>query len=179
MILIPSVTEVIKAWADYSKIPEHMLNIASERGKQAHDACAKRAMGLWPMDVPPNARGFYESFLRWFDHVVDEVLMVEERLVDEALGFHGQPDILVRSKHGEILLVDLKTPAALKWAWRLQMAAYNRLTIVATPWTPHRHGTLRLHSQGGVPKMDWFDERAEDLIKYLEVLNHYRCSKAA
>jgi hypothetical protein len=174
MILTPSVTQIVSPWVDFSRVPEGILNAASERGSKAHHACSNRAMGLWSLEVPQDIRGYYDSFLRWFDPVVEEVLMVEDRLVDETLGFHGQPDILVRSKHGEILLVDLKTPAALKRAWRLQMSGYYRLVTIATPWTPHRTGTLRLHPEGRIPKMDWFDESAEDFPMFLQALNLYR-----
>lgn len=138
MIIFPSVTEVLQPWADFSRIPPAVLEAASIRGTAVHDVCATIARNLPVISVPDETAGYVASFQRWFDHVVDEVLLCEERLTDDDFGYHGEPDSLIKSKHQEIILVDFKTPATKTKTWRVQLAAYKNLVekykgVVAIP----------------------------------------------
>ncbi len=167
---LPSCTEVLKPWIDFSHVPPGMLQLASERGTRVHEACAAHALGIWMPYPDGDVRGYIFSFHRWFDSQVAEVLLVEERLADDRLGYHGQIDLVVRLKSGEVVIVDLKTPLAKSKAWRLQMAGYLNLYPTAT-----KAGSLRLHPAGKVPKMDWYDgSAAADLAVFLSCLNVHR-----
>jgi len=169
----PSVTQILNPYVDFSNVPHDRLVLASERGTLVHEACAALAQGVFLMDIQPEISGYVESFRRWFYPVVDDVLLIETRLADEAMGYHGQPDILVRSKHGEILLVDYKTPLALSKSWRLQMAAYKRLCEMAG-FAPDRCGSLRLSPEGKTPAMQWYENSAQDITLFLQALNLWR-----
>lgn len=171
----PSATQVLQRYVDFSQVPPDRLALAAERGTQVHEACAMYAQGLFSVMVLDNEiAGYVDSFRRWFDRVVDVVILCETRLLDEAMAFHGQPDILVKAKHGEILLVDYKTPVALSKSWRLQMAAYRHLCELAGH-VPDRCGSLRLSPDGKAPKMNWYEEEsAQDLNIFLCALNVHR-----
>lgn len=176
MISYPSVTEVISLYADYSKISPVVLDAACERGTKVHEICAMIARGEFVVGIDPAYQGYIDSFRRWYDAVVDVLIFAEERLADMQFGFHGQPDLLVKSKYGEILMVDLKTTAAKSKVWRLQLAAYSHLVTLAYPDTgPFRAGSLRLSPVGKTPKMDWYDgSGATDLNVFVSALNVFR-----
>jgi len=167
------VTQIISPYVDFSHVPPDRLALASERGTRVHTACAAHAQGLFMLGLPPDITGYVDSFRRWFDHVVDHVILVEERLADDAMGYHGQPDILVAAKHGETLLVDYKTPVAKSKSWRLQMAAYKRLCELAG-YAPDRCGSLRLSPEGKTPAMQWYENSAQDITLFLQALNLWR-----
>jgi hypothetical protein len=168
-----SVTEVLSPFADFSKIPPAVLEAAATRGTAVHDICANIARGLLVMNVPSETAGYVASYQRWFDLMVDEVLMVEMRLVDTALGYHGEEDLIVRSKAQEIILVDLKTPVNLIMSWRIQLAGYRNLAV-KEGITPDRVGSLRLDPDGGIAKMKYYDNSLTDFNYFLQALNLYR-----
>jgi hypothetical protein len=174
MIIFPSVTEALQPWADFSKVPPAVLQAAADRGTAVHQACAAYAAALPVFGLPPEVEPYFNSFRRWFDHVVDEVLLCEERLTDEDFGYHGEPDTVVKSKHQEIILVDLKTPVTKTKTWRVQLAAYKNLVEKYKGVKVDRVGSLRLSPEGKTPKMDYYEYQAQDFNIFLSSLNCYR-----
>jgi len=170
---MPSVTEVLKPWSDFSHIPAAVLEAASVRGTAVHDVCATIARGLPALNIPDEIQGRVDSWKRWFDLIVDEVLLVEERLVDTSFGYHGEPDLIIKAKHGEIILVDNKTPVQLVKTWQLQCAGYWSLAS-KNGIEPARTGSLRLHPEGGIAKMEYYDLSLTDFNLFLQALNLYR-----
>ncbi len=168
--MFPSVTEVLSPWADFSKIPPDVLAHAAARGTAVHDACAAYASGVFVVRNNEEITGYLDSFVRWFELMVDEVLLVEPRLVDTDFGFHGEEDLVVRSKHSEIILVDLKTPVQLLKSWRLQLSAYNHLVIKHGIRTD-RVGSLQLDPNGKIAKMTYYDSSLNDFNLFLQCLN--------
>ncbi|HOG08681.1 MAG TPA: hypothetical protein PK983_11360 [Syntrophales bacterium] len=181
MRYLPTVTEVISPFVDFSRIPPNVLQMAADRGTSVHDVCLNfHAKGMpFVGEIQEDAKGYIESFDRWLDQIVADVLLVERRLFDEAHGFCGQIDLLVKTKQAEIWLPDLKTPLQKSRSWRVQMAAYLRLCNVAG-YEPKRSGSLRLRKDGKVPMMDWYEESAaQDFNIFLSALNCHRFFKAA
>ncbi len=88
MRYLPTVTEVIEPWVDFSRIPAAKLQAAQERGTAVHEVCTLYARGIWPA-VAPEYAGYFDSFRRWYDKVVDELILAEERLFSEAHGYCG------------------------------------------------------------------------------------------
>ena len=174
MRLLPTTTEVIAPWTDFSKIPPDVLQRAADRGTDVHAACTTFAKGLPVMGLPVELRGYFDSYRRWFEQIVQEVILVEERLFDEANGYCGQIDLLVKTKQGEVVLVDLKTPIALSKSWKLQIASYRHL-LEMNGYHPDRCGSLRLSPDGKIPKMDFYEgSAAQDFNIFLHALNCYR-----
>lgn len=127
---LPSVTEVIgfcnsQAFANVS--PER-LEVASVRGQEFHQLAAAYLLSLPILEVPEECEGYFTSFRRWADSMVEEVVLVEERLVCPAYGFTGMPDLVCRLKgDDELVLGDYKTGQVASKGWRLQTAAYRYL----------------------------------------------------
>lgn len=172
MIFI-SVTQALQPWSDFSMVPPAMLEAAAARGTAVHDACATIARGLPLVNVAPEIEGYVASYQRWFDLMVDEVLLVEERLVDVDFGYNGEPDLVIRAKNQKIILIDNKTPVQMINSWRLQCAAYCAL-VCKNGITPSLSGSLRLKKDGGIARMDYYDNVAADFNLFLQALNLYR-----
>jgi hypothetical protein len=167
---LPRVTSILSPYADWSNIPPDVLEAACIRGTGVHEACTAHALGLFS-PVPDVYRGYFDSYLRWFDAVVDDVMIVEERL-SSAFGFCGQPDLVVRSKQNETLLVDLKSTLMHPRTFMLQCAAYTHL--VERNYEPikiDRAGTLHLSKEGKVPQMRWTENNREAITIFLQLLN--------
>jgi len=160
-VTYPSVTTILRPFSgfDSSGIPESVLARASERGTLVHTLNAAYAKKQWAPSPTPEASGYCQSFRWWFDTFVDEVIICEEELVDEELGFMGHPDIVVSSrKLGGIILADEKTPVQRKRLWGAQLAAYRRLVEKKIGEKVHRIGSLRLSPTGLPPTFDEFTD---------------------
>jgi hypothetical protein len=180
---MPSVTTVIGAvfqhWYNFDRVPEDVLEAAKVRGTDVHAACATIAKGFFPMCIPPEYQGYIDSFFRWRDLMVDEFLLVEERIVDPLLGYHGTPDLLIRSRQNEIILPDLKTPAALMPTWRWQLPAYDHLVADNLGLKIDRCGSLRLNREGKPAAMKYYEDRdrRRNFTVFLSALNVYKNAK--
>lgn len=175
--MTPSVTRIIAPWVKFDHVPQDRLRAAAERGTRIHAACRSIAegIGFFPMSEDDRAiAGYVQSFRRWLQIVVKEVIFTEGELRDDRFGFVGHPDLFVLARNGEALLVDLKSPVTKSKTWRLQLSAYAHLCRQAG-YFPDRIGSLRLHPEGKPPRMDWYEESAlQDFNVFLSCLNAYR-----
>lgn len=172
MYYLPSVTEVISPWVSFPGVREDVLKAAADRGTLVHSLCADYAKGNYIIP-PEEVAGYFNSFRQWFDLVVDSVILVEERLIDNDFWFCGQIDLLVKSKQKEVLLIDLKTPLALSKTWAIQIASYRQI-CKANKYFPHKSGSLRLSPDGKPPKMDWIENPDQAFVIFLSALNVFR-----
>jgi len=177
MIYFPSVTEVLSPWVDFSRIQPDVLDSAAKRGTAVHNACFAYAAGL-PVIESSEVTPYLDSFKRWFDLVVAEVILCEQRITDEAHGYHGEPDIVIMAKHNEVILVDVKTPVTKIKTWRIQLSAYKELCEMFLGKQMDRVGSLRLSPEGKTAKMDYYDCHAQDFSIFLSSLNCYRYFKS-
>ena len=149
--IMPTVTQVLEPFTDFSAVPPEVLEYAAERGTRVHGYCAAIASGLWiPGGIDDECAGYVASFRRWFSFV-DEVHAVELRLHDDTMGFSGQSDLIVTLNGDKALsLWDLKSPITEGRTWCAQVAAYRHLA------TEHgfriaRQGSIRLKRDGCAP----------------------------
>ena len=173
---LPSVTQVLAPWTDYSRIPEHVLANASERGSRVHAVCAARIQGLWHPPVGEDIAGYVQSFDDWARLAVDGVLLVEPELVDDRIGYCGHIDLVctIRGDDEGATVVDLKTPQALGFTWRAQLAAYRNLATV-NGFNVTRVVSLRLAKDGGRARLDEYTGTAgPDFAGFLSALNAWR-----
>lgn len=175
---IPSVTEVLSLFTDFSRIRPDVLAHAAERGTIVHQACAAIASGLWSLGVPPDCAGYVKSFERWFN-LVDTVHMVEAELIHPIHGYMGHLDLCVTLRcetHSRI--VDLKTPITEGVTWAAQIAAYEELVRTNSDHLPKRSGSLRLRADGGVARFSENVDGTRPLSAFLNALSAYRYFKS-
>ena len=175
----PSVTQVLSVYQDFSMVPEHVLAMASERGTQVHAICSSLAKGLFVShrQITSDIEGYIQSFNQWFSDYVEEVVLIEQELIDESLGFIGHPDLIVKIKKAPYLtLIDLKTPKIVGKTWRAQLAAYWHLAALQKKFKNiKRCGSLRLKENGGPPIFDEFTNTSHtDFAAFLSALNAWR-----
>ena len=120
----PSVTQVFRPWIDARWFTDE----ARDRGRAVHAAAAAHLQGLYVPPLPPGWAPYFDSFRAWADLMLDDVIMVERRLVDTVRGYCGQADLVctLRGRAGAVL-VDWKTSATPEKWWSLQVAAYRQL----------------------------------------------------
>lgn len=175
---LPSVTQVLAAFTDYSGVPAHVLEAASERGSRVHAICAARIQGLWHQPVTDDVAGYVKSFDDWARAAIEDVILVEPELEDLALGYCGHLDLICRVQGDEgATIVDLKTPATCMLPWRAQLAAYRNL---AEKNGHHisRVFSLRLDKAGGRAKLDEYTGTVRaDFSAFMSALNAYRYFK--
>lgn len=172
---LPSVTKVMGPFADFSKVPKAVLAHAAARGTRVHAACAAIAQGVFVLPPGDEEAPYVESFQRWFDAAVVEVVASEVELVDEDLGFCGHPDLIVRIEGDKGLsLPDIKTPATKNKLWRCQLAAYRHLAETNGYHPIDRIFSLRLKKDGGRAIVDEYDKHPNDFQGFLAALSAYR-----
>lgn len=167
----PSVTKVLGIYQDFSKIPKHLLDNAIERGIDVHGYAAAYCRNLW-FPQNPEYEGFYKSFRDWFDNIVSEVLLVEQRLYNHIHGYTGQLDLLAILK-GDTrpTIIDFKTPLRLYPIWAAQGAAYKHL---AKKFEPYQVASLRLDPKGGNAKFTDYKDTNRDFKAFLNALYAYK-----
>jgi hypothetical protein len=123
-----SVTQILRPYQDFSRVPPDKLECAAQRGRTVHAFCADIARGTAFLKPPTEALGYVDCFKEWFTEYVLEVHSVEEEYVDEAFGFVGHPDLVVTIRGDKSPSVwDLKTPLVESRTWCAQLAAYLHL----------------------------------------------------
>ena len=168
-MIYPTVTKVLEPWKS------SFIRGGTERGTAVHEACAAIAKGLWPM-VEEEYKPYTVAFSKWMEETVEQVLMVEERIVDEDLSFSGQLDLVVRMKDqdlGKWTLVDLKT-GVLTPIWELQLAAYDHLLWVGKQVRADRHGMLAFRGNPMKCRFIQFPIDRGKISIFLNALNVWR-----
>jgi hypothetical protein len=164
---MPSVTQVLSKFSDWTMVDGDVLSAAQQRGQIVHAHCAAYALGQWTPTIQPEYQGYFDSFQRWFDAMVQTVILVEKRLMHPTWNYDGQPDLVCTFKGDErIILIDLKTPQTKHIAWPVQMSAYSELIIVSENIFSNRVGSLRLSDDGKSAK---FEEYTQNLCEYFNI----------
>ena len=129
-MILPSVTIVCSSvhpmWCSEG------IEAAMQRGTEVHEACHERAVYDADLWTPIAAHDKYiEAFQEWKSiyRPVFTAELCEARFKDEAIGYHGQPD-LIATIGKQTGVIDIKSGSAPPYT-DLQCAAYRR-GLVAT-----------------------------------------------
>jgi len=172
---LPSVTQVLGVYADFSRIKPEVLAHAAARGTAVHAACAAHAQGLWVPDLEPELTGYFQSFARWFDAMVVDVVGVELEVAHKALGYQGHLDLAVMLKGGHgVTIIDLKTPATKNRLWAAQLAAYKEAFNACHVLTVQRVASLRLKRDGSPAIFDEYTNSHQDFAAFVAALTAYK-----
>lgn len=171
----PHVTEILRPWADFSRIDPEVLALAANRGSDFHALAATHAQKLWVDEIPNNCVGFFRSFTDWFDCYVSEVVLVEQQLIDKANGFLGTPDAILRIKGDSgLTLIDWKSGQTASKTWVIQVAAYRHLAE-KNGYPIARVATLQPRPDGRLAKFtEYTKSLTPALAVFLSALNCWR-----
>jgi len=175
---LPSVTQIISPYVDFSAIRPDVLERACERGTIAHDAAAEYLRGGFPV-FPKEYCGYFDSFQRWADDMILDCILIEKRIADPSRGYTGQVDLVARLKgDGGLTLIDWKTSAVGQKSWRVQLAAYR--TLVVGEGSPvDRMMSVRLKKDGKGAIVDEYTTYARDMGIFNGLLNSWNYFKPA
>ena len=171
----PSTTTVLGAYAGFDAVRPDRLELACRRGTAVHTACLAHAGNSFFFDIKPELEGYYVSFVRWFDELVDTVIEVEPLWEDHKWGYCGSPDLLLILKgEQDISIWDLKTSKSSGKTWACQLAGYRNLALANGYDRIGRVGSLRLKIDGGMPLADTYDYSDRDFSAFTAALTAYR-----
>lgn len=175
-----SVTQAISGYADYWKVPPHILDAAAARGSMVHDTIRCELLDEWvPLDAHGRliVAGYLDSFRRWRDLTLDRVVAVEVELICTCNDYVGHVDLVAQLK-GDVNLsmLDWKTPKLTQdKLWRAQLAGYWHLGTDHPTWGAdlpvERVASIQLFQNGGTAKMHEYTQfTAVDYTAFLTAL---------
>lgn len=169
------VTEVLKPFTDFHKVPPVILENAATRGTKVHALCAGIANGAWiPLDtICDTLRGYVQSFIKWKDAQVKSFEIVETRYVDVDRGYTGMVDFVIRGNDDQQYLVDIKTSSRPQKSYSLQMAAY-RLLLRLQGIVPRASMLVYLSKEGEFPEIDYKEETEPETTVFLAALTCFK-----
>jgi hypothetical protein len=153
-----------------------VLENAAERGRRVHKYCELYSQNLLIEKVDDECKPYVDSFIYWFEAVVEELLVSEIRLSCPKYLVSGKLDMVVTIKGDTTLtLVDFKTPQQASCSWQLQTAAYRYLLRAVEGVNIQRRISLILDREGKMPRRkEYFDhEMDERLFLHAVELYHF------
>jgi len=179
---IPSVTEVLGVFTDFSMINPSVLAHACDRGTRVHTAISAHLQGLWVSPLDDEAQQYFDSFRRWADIMLDKALLIEHEGICDCYGYMGHYDsalILKGDDPNAISVLDWKTPVVAGKTWRVQNSAYCHLVEKHSGFSEeyciHRTGSIMLSPKGKTAKIhENTHERAECFNVFLSALTAYK-----
>ena len=173
---IPSSTEVLNPWSDFSMINPAVLAHACQRGTNVHNAIAADLQGLWVLPLTDEEQGYFDSWRRWADLMIDKPVLIEKEIVCDCYGYMGHPDFVGYLKEdSRLAVIDWKTPIAEMKSWKGQAASYSHLAEHATGEKVERIGSVRLAATGAIARMtDYSDRMAEYFAAFLGALTAHK-----
>ena len=122
--VVPGVTSILSPLTDFSRVPAHVLQAASEFGKAVHRACELH--DLQELDhntLDPSLQPYLDGWIKFSqDHAVAWTC-IEEPLYHATMNYAGTPD-RIGSVNGELTVVDIKSTARLYPSVGPQLSAY-------------------------------------------------------
>ena len=145
-------SSVLGIFSDFDGIPPKILNNAADRGTRVHDYCSRYALGGTILSIDDDCKPYFKSFTKWFDMLVKEVFISEERLFCDTRNLTGKLDLFCKVEGiSGALVIDIKTPQQYKGGWMLQTAAYQWL-LEENGYEPLKRGVLMLSNKGKIAK---------------------------
>jgi len=169
------VSSVCKPFTDFSKIDPQVLARKADIGTRVHQYCESYSLGLFVEDVSSDCKNYVDSYKRWFDDSVKEVIQTETRINSEKYRISGQLDNLSLLKYDDgITLIDYKTPDNPSLTWQLQTAGYHLLCEEELNIQVARRICLLLSKTGGAARVVEYQDHRGDKDKFINALELYR-----
>lgn len=177
---LPSVTTVLGCFVDFSMVRPEVMEKATLRGKKVHGAVAAHLLGLWVPTLSGEVQPYFDSFRRWADIMIDQVLFVEKEIVCDCYGYIGHVDAgLILRRETNSTIIDWKSPITEAKTWKGQNAAYWHLVDHHTEFPKvTRCGSVMLSPKGRTAKMkEHTDSQAQYFNGFLGALQAYKFFK--
>lgn len=168
---IPSVTQVLAPYMDFSRIPEGVLQRAADFGTAVHKMTELDDLCQLDEDSLDDALRPYLDGWRLFRSVTGFVpVAVEERLYCKVHGFEVA-GTLDRAGYmaGQLAIVDVKSGAAVYPHTALQTAAYAEAYRATTGDRPRKRFAVRLDDRGQFELVEFKDR--SDWSVFLSMLS--------
>ena len=172
------VTEVLKLFTSFDGIDPAVLAKAADRGTRVHKYCELYTQNLLIEKVDDDCIPYVNSFIHWFDTMVEEVWVSEMRLSCSKYLITGKLDMVVTIK-GDTreTIVDLKTPQQASLSWQLQTAAYRYLMRASQGIDVSRRVCLILDREGKMPKLVEYTSHEADERLFLNAVELFHFFK--
>jgi hypothetical protein len=160
------VTDVLKTYVSFDKIDPAGLKKAADRGTRVHKYCELYTQNLLIEKVDEDCKPYVESFIQWFDAMVEELWVSEIRLSCPKYLITGKLDMVVTIKGDQHpTIVDLKTPA-----YRYLMRVSQNIEIP-------RRVCLVLDRLGNQPKLIEYTNHEADERMFLNAVELFHFFK--
>lgn len=171
----PRVTEVLRAYTNYEKIPNKILENKAAIGTSVHALCAEIAKGGWVPDgmIAEEHLGYVNSFRKWAATQVKKFVIIEKRFQNQFLGFTGQIDQVILGHDDKLYLADLKCSAKPNVTHPVQMAAYEFL-LQAHEVKLEGSMLVYLKKDGEFPDIDFYEDLLEERYIFFKALDCYK-----
>ena len=170
----PRVTEVLRPFTNYDKVPTQILHKAAIRGTSVHAICAALAKGAFVTEgmIGEELLGYVQSFQKWCEFQVKSFLVIEKRYSDDEKGYTGQLDFVILAKDDKLYLADLKTSSRPQKTYPIQMAAYEYL-IQKNKIQVEGAMLVYLHKDGEFPDIHLIDDLTREREVFFSALDCY------
>lgn len=163
------VTEVLSPFSGLSKVPPHILEAASERGRKVHEFIDGILTGLGDFGVGDALVKYAQSFQQWNDG--KNFIPKPERFYCTTYGITGECDAIYQETD-KLVLIDFKTSSKESKTWMLQGSAYAYLARQAG-YNIDRLEFIHLSKEGNYPKVIVYEENFEMFLKCLDLYKYF------
>lgn len=177
-VRVPSVTQVIghAGLADYSQVPQWMLDYKADIGRAAHKAIElDHDNDLDEETVDPRVLPYVEAFRLFVAQSGFRILYTEQRLYHPRHGYAGTLDIVALDAFKRLAIVENKTTAMwFERAVACQTVAYYKAWNATHPTEQARRRYALQLRPDGTYKLHHYDYHADDFAEFLGHLETMR-----
>jgi hypothetical protein len=172
------VSEVLRPWYDFDKVPPEILERKMKIGTNVHNAIKMDYLGL-PFVLNDEERGYFDSYLQWKSTFSLKLEMCEQRYYDDLLKITGCIDGIMSFPYDdEKVLVDWKTSSAFDsknaTVWQMQGTMYwHLLNQIEYPLLSNRFLFVQLSPTGDFPRVHEFHYKSEIMAKCAAAVELY------
>ena len=125
-VVVPGVTEVLSIFADYARVPRHVLEFKRQLGKAVHHAIALyETDSLDPDSIDDSWAGFFEGWIKLKADMPGRVVGCEQIVYSKRHRCAGRLDVnYLRDRDSDLWQWDVKCVDTMSPATALQTSAY-------------------------------------------------------
>ncbi len=143
------VSTILDKYNDFSFVDEKVLKEKQQVGTAVHDFIESICCGSIAFSEGRET-GYVNSFIKWYEIVKPQYMLMEERFFDDELRITGKIDAIVKIEDS-LYLLDYKTCASKSKTWRMQAHFYKYLVEKTNLKISDTMLFLRLDANGGQP----------------------------